>query len=95
MTANGERLHIPSLSWAACPEDVGLSRERLGCLSGSLQRGLERRAIPGAVALVARRGQLAWLQSFGRLNPQTAEPMRADAIFRIASMSKPITSLPS
>jgi len=86
-------LQIPGLPWADAPESVGLSSARLQRLSARLQRGVDAGEIPGAVALVARRGRLAYLQSFGLLNPTEGTPMRADAIFRIASMSKPITSL--
>lgn len=93
MTAVATRLHIPGLPWADRPETVGLSTGRLQRLSARLQRGVARGEIPGAVALVARRGQLAYLEQFGQLNPAEGTPMRADAIFRIASMSKPITSL--
>ncbi|WP_034386614.1 serine hydrolase domain-containing protein [Comamonas composti] len=88
-----ERLQIPGLPWAATPESQGLCSQRLERLSERLSRGVADREIPGALALVARRGQLAYLQSFGLLNPAQNLPMRCDAIFRIASMSKPITSL--
>lgn len=87
------RLHIPGLPWADTPEAVGLDSERLQRLSARLQQGVDSGEIPGAVALVARRGQLAYLESFGRLNPAEGTAMRPDAIFRIASMTKPITSL--
>lgn len=87
------RLHIPSLPWAASPESVGLGSARLQRLSARLQQGVDSGEIPGAVALVARCGQLAYLESVGRLNPAEGTPMRPDAIFRIASMTKPITSL--
>lgn len=91
--ASVSRFQIPGLPWADTPESVGLGSQRLQRLSARLQCGVETREIPGAVALVARRGQLAYLESFGQLNPAEGTAMRADAIFRIASMSKPITSL--
>ena len=87
------RLHIPGLPWADTPEAVGLGSTRLQRLSARLQQGVDSGEIPGAVALVARRGQLAYLEHFGRLNPAEGTAMRPDAIFRIASMTKPITSL--
>lgn len=87
------RLNIPGLPWAESPESVGLSAERLQRLGARLQHGVERREIPGAVALVARRGQLAWLESFGQLDVAQGRAMRPDGIFRIASMTKPLTSL--
>src|SRR6202008_2907242 len=49
--------------------------------------------IPGAVALVARHGKVAYHQGFGRLDPASDKPMTADAIFRIYSMTKPIVSV--
>lgn len=87
------RFHIPGLPWADSPETLGLGSNRLQRLSERLQQGVDRGEIPGAVALVARRGQLAYLESFGHLNPTEGTAMRPDAIFRIASMTKPLTSL--
>ena len=77
----------------AAPEDVGLSTTRLERL-GSVMRGeIERGRIPGAVALIARRGRLAYFDSYGRLDPARVEPMAKDSIFRIYSMTKPIVSV--
>jgi CubicO group peptidase (beta-lactamase class C family) len=77
----------------AAPEDVGLSTTRLQRL-GSVMRGeIERGRIPGAVALIARRGRLAYFDSYGRLDPARADPMAKDSIFRIYSMTKPIVSV--
>jgi hypothetical protein len=59
MTATTDRLHIPGLPWADSPESVGLGSARLARLSARLQRGVDQGEIPGAVALVARRGKLA------------------------------------
>lgn len=87
------RFHIPGLPWADSPESLGLGSDRLQRLSARLQQGVDRGEIPGAVALVARHGQLAYLESFGQLNPAEGTAMRPDAIFRIASMTKPLTSL--
>jgi CubicO group peptidase (beta-lactamase class C family) len=49
-------------------------------------------AIPGAVALIARRGKLAYLEAFGFRDREKKLPMAADSIFRIASMTKPMVS---
>src|SRR5256885_3745791 len=62
MTASTDRLHIPGLPWADSPETVGLGSARLARLSARLQRGVDTGEIPGAVALVARRGKLAYLE---------------------------------
>src|SRR6202021_2040276 len=53
----------------------------------------ERGRVPGAVALVARRGRLGFFDSFGQRDAASGAPMRTDAIFRIYSMTKPITSV--
>jgi CubicO group peptidase (beta-lactamase class C family) len=75
------------------PEDVGLSTPRLARL-GSVMRGeIERGRVPGAVALIARRGRLAYFESYGRLDPANDTPMAKDSIFRIYSMTKPIVSV--
>src|SRR5262245_21090069 len=81
------------LSAAAKPEDVGLSSARLALIERTLRADVEKGRIPGAVVLVARKGQVAYLTSVGMLDPNTKEPMRADAIFAIASMTKPMTSV--
>ncbi len=86
-------LAAQELPRAARPEEVGLSAARLGRLTERLKQGVERGEIPGAVVLVARRGKVAYLESFGLRDPESKAPMRADTIFRIASMTKPFTSL--
>jgi CubicO group peptidase (beta-lactamase class C family) len=75
------------------PEQVGLSSERLEHVSRVLRNEIEKGKIPGAVALVARKGRIAYFESFGVRDPQTRVPMTKDAIFRIYSMTKPITSV--
>ena len=75
------------------PEQVGLSSERLGRLVTMLRHDSEKGQIPGAVLLVARQGKIALFESVGVLDPQSKAPMTKDAIFRIYSMSKPITSV--
>ncbi len=54
---------------------------------------MEEGQLPGAVALLARRGKIAFFESFGARDGEQGAPMTRDAIFRIASMSKPITSV--
>jgi len=77
----------------ARPEEVGLSSERLGRVTEMLRTNIAAGEIPGAVLLIARRGKIAYFESLGLLDPQAKTPMRKDAIFRIYSMSKPITSV--
>ncbi|MGE0714954.1 MAG: serine hydrolase domain-containing protein [Alphaproteobacteria bacterium] len=78
---------------ASSPEEVGLSTERLGRLTARMREGVEKGELPGAVVMVARFGQIAYLRSFGLKDPEAKTPMTDDAIFRIASMTKPMTSL--
>jgi len=78
---------------SARPEQVGLSPERLGAVVATLRADAEKGQIPGAVLVVARHGKVALFETVGVLDPQTKAPMTKDAIFRIYSMTKPITSV--
>lgn len=78
---------------AASPSSVGLSDARLDRLDRVVQGYVDRAEIAGAVALVARRGGQAHLRAFGELDSDDAVQMPTNAIFRIASMTKPITSV--
>jgi CubicO group peptidase (beta-lactamase class C family) len=77
----------------AKPESVGLSSERLDRIGAEIQRNIDNKRIAGAVTLVARQGKVAWFKSQGMADRENSKPMRTDAMFRICSMSKPITSL--
>jgi CubicO group peptidase (beta-lactamase class C family) len=76
----------------AKPEEVGLASEGLQRIDAIVQRFMERGEISGAVTLVARNGKIARLKSQGVLDLETKAAMRDDAVFRIASMTKPITA---
>jgi CubicO group peptidase (beta-lactamase class C family) len=94
----GLGLAIPLLAAAqslptARPEQVGLSTERLQMLTDVLKADVAGGKIPGAVLLVARQGKVAWFEPVGKLDPTAGTPMQRDGIFRIYSMSKPITSV--
>jgi CubicO group peptidase (beta-lactamase class C family) len=78
---------------ASQPEDVGFSSERLKRVTDVFQTEVDNGAIPGAVVLIARNGKVAYFEAIGFQNRENKEPMKTDAIFRIASMSKPITSV--
>ncbi|MBV9965148.1 MAG: beta-lactamase family protein [Alphaproteobacteria bacterium] len=78
---------------AESPEQVGLSSARLERLAGVIRADVERRLIPGAVIAIARHGRLAYAEVFGWRDRETDAPMTADAIFRVASMTKPMTSV--
>ncbi len=76
------------------PEDVGLSSQRLARIERHLERRyLDQKKIAGALTLVARRGKVAHLAPVGMMDRERGKPMREDTIFRIYSMSKPITSV--
>ncbi len=77
----------------ASPESVGFSSERLGRITGAIQKSVDEGRIAGGVALVARRGKVVYLKAAGDADRDAKKPMRTDNIFRIASMTKPITSV--
>jgi CubicO group peptidase (beta-lactamase class C family) len=76
---------------AAKPEAVGLSSQRLQRLTDAFDADVQSGKIPGAVVVVMRQGKVAYSQSFGFQDRAASSPMRPDSIFRIASMTKPIT----
>ena len=76
----------------ASPESVGLSSERLDRVDALFESYMSDDRMAGAVIAIARDGKLAHFQSIGGMDMQDTEPMRGDAIFRMASMTKPITS---
>ena len=80
------------LATASIPEDVGLSGARLERLHRAMQDYIDRQELSGCVMLVARKGKIAYHEALGMADVEKGIPMRKDAIFRIASMSKPITS---
>ena len=73
------------------PEDVGMSSERLRRIHEAIERHIDAGEISGAVTLVARRGRLVHFEAHGLMDIESKRPMEKGAIFRIASMSKPIT----
>jgi CubicO group peptidase (beta-lactamase class C family) len=78
---------------AAPPEQVGLAGERLAMIEGVVQAHLNAGRLAGAVVAVARQGRLAFLESYGVMDLERGDPMRTDAIFRICSMTKPVTAV--
>lgn len=75
------------------PEDVGLSSERLARITTRLKADVDKGAIPGAVLLIARQGQVAYFEAVGLQDAEAKTPMARDSIFRIYSMTKPLTSV--
>jgi CubicO group peptidase (beta-lactamase class C family) len=76
---------------AARPEAVGLSSQRLQRLTDAFNADVGSGKIPGAVVMIVRNGKVAYSQSFGFQDRAAGSAMRPDSIFRIASMTKPIT----
>ena len=75
----------------ADPASVGLDGRQLDAITVLLKKDVADHVLPGAVLLIARHGKVAYEQTVGSRDPQNGEPMKADDIFRIYSMSKPIT----
>src|SRR5882762_4893301 len=75
------------------PDDVGFSSERLARINKFFQGEIDKKAIPGAILLVTREGKSVYFQALGYQDREKNIPMKPDAIFRIASMTKPITSV--
>jgi len=82
-------VELPSI----IPEEVGMSSERLTRIDDYVERHLEAHHFAGAVTLVARRGQVAQFEAYGMQDMEAGVPMSKDSIFRIYSMTKPITSV--
>lgn len=74
------------------PGSVGLDSGRLSRIREALERDVKAGLIPGAVVGIARRGQIAYLEAVGARDVASGQPLWADAVFSIASMTKPMTS---
>lgn len=89
---------LATLVWAevlptAKPEEVGLSSARLAHVTEVLKAEISKGRYPGVVAVVARKGKIAYFEALGQRDPATGAPMPKDAIFRLYSMTKPFTSV--
>jgi CubicO group peptidase (beta-lactamase class C family) len=82
----------PAALASAEPESVGLSSLRLRRIGQALRREIEASRLPGAVVGIMRGGKLAHLEAVGHRDPASQEPLKTDAIFSIASMTKAMTS---
>ncbi len=77
----------------ASPESVGMSSERLDRVGEAMQRYIDADLVPGTVTLIARRGKIVHFEPRGKNFLEEDRAMGQDTIFRIASMTKPITSV--
>jgi CubicO group peptidase (beta-lactamase class C family) len=75
------------------PEAVGMSSTRLARIVTALNQEIEAGQLPGAVVAVARHGHLVFHEAVGHLGPDRRAPMARDALFAIASMTKPVTGV--
>jgi len=78
---------------AAKPEVVGLSSDRLERIATAVQHDIDDKRVAGAVTLVVRHGKVAWFKAQGMSDREAEKAMPTNAMFRICSMTKPITSV--
>jgi CubicO group peptidase (beta-lactamase class C family) len=77
----------------AAPESAGMSSARLERITTTFEQEVAAKRLPGAVALVSRKGKLVYAKAFGVRDPKGSEPMQLDSVFRIYSMTKPFTAV--
>ena len=77
----------------AKPETVGMSSARLARIGTALRADIDKGRMPGAVVAIARKGKLVYFEAFGYLDKDAGTKMTTDAIFSIASMTKPMTGV--
>ena len=93
LLVSGLALRPAAETATAKPEDVGLSSERLGRITEMMKHHIAAGEISGGVTLVARHGRIAHLEATGVTDIESKKPMTKDAVFRIASMTKPVTGV--
>lgn len=87
-----EILRRPPLPVAEA-QALGFAPDRLPRIAVALNAEIARKALPGAVLMIARRGRLAYCETFGHLDPAARSAMPVDAMFSIASMTKPLVTV--
>jgi CubicO group peptidase (beta-lactamase class C family) len=75
------------------PHTLGLSVDRLQRIAAALNAEIAAGTLPGAVLAIARHGKVGYFETFGHLDPGARVPMTGDAIFSIASMTKPLVTV--
>ncbi len=78
---------------SAKPEDVGMSTARLERIRPVMQAYVDEGKVPGMITAVARRGKLVHVDQLGMMDLEPGKKMRSDTIFRIYSMTKPVTAV--
>jgi len=89
LTLSSSAAELPTAS----PEDVGMSAEKLARIDDAIQSLVDNGKFAGNVIVVARRGKIVYAKPFGMMDIGAEKPMKMDTIFRIYSMSKPITTV--
>jgi CubicO group peptidase (beta-lactamase class C family) len=77
----------------AKPESLGFSSERLERLHAQMQQQVDQKQLAGVVTLLARHGKVAELRAYGKKDLASGAPMTTDTIFRVFSMTKPVTGV--
>jgi CubicO group peptidase (beta-lactamase class C family) len=75
------------------PEKVGLSKERLDRIRPAMEKHIADNKLSGGVGLIARRGKIAYFETYGMADKETGKPMQKDSIFRMYSMTKAVTGV--
>ncbi|MBX7166487.1 MAG: beta-lactamase family protein [Pirellulales bacterium] len=76
----------------ARPADVGLEADELQAIDAAMQAYVDEEKLAGVLTLIARRGKVVQVGTYGQMDREAGKPMRRDALFRIYSMTKPITT---
>jgi len=90
--ALAQRAPVP-LPAAASPESVGFSSERLKRLDAAMAQAVTDGRVAGMTTLLARHGKVVAFNTYGQASLADQRPMEKDAIFRIYSMTKPVTGV--
>jgi len=77
----------------ASPKELGMSAEKLAGVKTAVQELVDDKKVAGATVVVARKGKIAFFETFGMMDIEAEKPMAKNAILRFYSMSKPITSV--
>lgn len=83
----------PAFEATASPADLGFSTEGITALHETMQGFVDRGEVAGMVTLLARHGEIVDLHAYGYSDLETAEKMKTDALFRLYSMTKPVTGV--
>ena len=78
---------------AADPETLGLSSERLARIDKAMQEDIDQKKTGGIIVLIARHGTIAYHKAFGMADIESGKKMKTDSLFRLYSMTKPVTSV--